>query len=117
HGVEATLLTDRGEGGLEATERVDARAGTDRLVTGEDGDAAGVLDGDDGLVEVAVVPRGGSARVRLGGETVDLGAVDALEGGDEVGTDALGDEVGRERGGRVHRPGAAVAGHRHAGHR
>src|SRR5699024_2254279 len=39
------------------------------------------------------------------------------DGGDQVGADALRDEVGGERGLGVHRPGTAVGGHRHPAHR
>src|SRR5690606_38609143 len=107
-------LADRGEGGLEAGEGVRARAGADGLVAVEDGDAARVPDRDDGPVEPAVLPRGRGAGVRLRGEAVDLGAVEALEGGDEVGADPLRDEAGLEVRRRVHGPRAAVAGHGHA---
>jgi hypothetical protein len=42
---------------------------------------------------------------------------EALDGGDQVGADALRHEVGGEVGHRVGEPGAAVGGHRHPGHR
>src|SRR5690606_789854 len=42
---------------------------------------------------------------------------EALEGGDQVGADALGHEVDGEVGHRVVEPGAAVGGHRDPGHR
>ena len=75
------------------------------------------LTGIDGVGEVAVGPRLGGAVVGLGGVRVDVVAGPALEGGDQVGADALRHEAGRERGGRVGRPGAAVGAHRHPAHR
>ena len=75
------------------------------------------LTGTTDVGEVAVGPRLGGPVVRLRGVRVDVGAGPALEGGDQVGADALRDEAGRERGGRVHRPRAAVGAHRHPAHR
>ena len=76
-----------------------------------------VLDGRDRLGEVAVGPGLGGPVVRLGGVGVDVGARPALEGGDQVGADALRHEAGAQRGGGVGRPGAAVGAHRHPAHR
>ena len=83
----------------------------------EDGHAVEVLDRDDRAVEVAVRPGLGGAVVRLGGVRVDVRAGPALERRDQVGADALRHEAGVQRGGRVHRPGAAVGAHRHPAHR
>ena len=106
-----------GERRLETGEALDGGVGADGLVAVEHGHAAEVLDRDDRVVEVAVGPRLRGAVVRLGGVRVDVLAVPALDRGDQVGADALRHEAGLERGGRVHRPGAAVAAHRHAAHR
>jgi hypothetical protein len=92
-------------------------SGTDELVVLEHDHAVAVRDGDDGLGEVAVGPGLGRAVVRLGGVGVHVGARPALERRDQVGADALGHEAGRQRGGRVGRPRAAVGAHRHAAHR
>ena len=59
------------------------------------------LTGTIGVGEVAVGPRLGGAVVRLGGERVDVVAGPALEGGDQVGADALRHEAG----GRARWPG------------
>ena len=52
----------------------------------------------------------------LDGEGVDRVAVVALDRRDEVGADALRNEVGGERRLRIHGPGAAVGAHRDAAH-
>ena len=83
----------------------------------EDDGAVAVGHRDDGALEVAVRPGLGRAGVGLGGVGVDVLAGPALEGGDEVGADALRHELGGRRRLGVHRPGAAVGAHRHPRHR
>ncbi|GAA2773292.1 hypothetical protein GCM10019017_16810 [Streptomyces showdoensis] len=115
-GVEAAELADVGEGGLEPGEGVGGGAGAQELVAVEDGESRPVLDGDDGAIEAPVLDGRGGALLGEGGVLVDVAAGEALDGGDEVGADALGDEVGGDVGHRVGEPGAAVGGHRHPGH-
>ena len=106
-----------GEARLEPGQPLGRGVGPDQLVVVEHGHAVEVLDRDDRVGEVAVGPRLGGAVVGLGGERVDVVAGPALDGGDQVGADALRHEAGRERGRRVGRPGAAVGAHRHPAHR
>src|SRR5690606_3010269 len=92
-------------------------AGTHVLVAVEDRDAVDVLDGHDRAVEPALVPRLGGETLRALGVAVHVLTREALDGGAQVGTDALRREVGVVVGGRVHGPGATVGAHRHARHR
>ncbi len=116
-GVEATLLAHRGEGRLEAGEGLDGRAGPHVLVTVEDDEAVAVAHGHHGPLEAAVLPRGRGELLRPRGEGVDVAAGEAAERGDQVGADALGDEVDVEVGHRVREPRAAVGADGDAGHR
>ena len=88
--------------------------GTTVLVEVEKGDAVDVLDRDDGLGEVSGRPGGLGADLRLGSVGVDIFAGEALEGGDQIGTDALRGDVEIVCGGRVGEHRAAVTAHRHA---
>ncbi len=117
HRVEAAHLADPGEGRLERGEGVGGGAGAHVLVVVEDDEAVAVLDGDDGPREAVVLPRLGGPLLRQGGELVDVAAREAFDGRDQVGADALRREPGLVVRHRVHRPGAAVRAHRHAGHR
>jgi hypothetical protein len=116
HGVEAAEFADVGEGGLELREGVGGGAGPQVLVVVEDGEAGAVLHRHDGPLEAALLPRRGRPLLGEGRVLVDVAAGEALDGGDQVGADALRDEVGGEVGHRVVEPGAAVRGHRHPGH-
>ena len=58
--------------GAEPAQALDRRALAHELVVVEDRQAVGVLDRDDRLAEVAVGDRLGGARLRLGGERVDV---------------------------------------------
>ena len=118
HVVEAGVARRSGRSyGLRPARPSGGGVGADQLVVVEHGEAVEVLDRDDRVGEVAVGPGLGGPVVGLGGERVDVVAGPALEGGDQVGADALRHEAGRERGGRVGRPGAAVGAHRHPAHR
>ena len=75
------------------------------------------LTGTTELREAAVGPRLRGPLLGHDGVRVDVVAGEALDGGDQVGADALRHEVGVVGGLRVHRPGAAVGAHRHAAHR
>lgn len=103
--------------GLRPHEGVGGGAGAQVLVVVEDDEAVAVLDRDDGAGEAAVLPGRGGALLGEGGVLVHIAAAEALDGGDEVGADALRGEAGLEAGHRVHRPGPAVGAHRHPGHR
>ncbi len=117
HRVEAPHLADAREGRLEAGEGVGGGAGAHVLVVVEDEQAVAVPDRDDGTGEASVLPGRGGTFLGERGVLVDVAAAEALDGGDEVGADALRGEAGLEAGHRVHRPGAAVGAHRHPGHR
>src|SRR6185437_5450066 len=81
-------------------------------------DGAGqVADGDYRALEVPVAPRLGRAVLRFHGVGVDVGTSEALDGGDQVGADALRDETRGVGGLRVHGDRATVGTHRHPGHR
>ncbi|GAA3486733.1 hypothetical protein GCM10018987_08120 [Streptomyces cremeus] len=114
--VEAAHLADRGEGGLEGGERVGGGAGPHVLVVVEDQQAVAVADRDDGAVEAAVLPSRGGTLLGEGGVLVHVAPRVALDGGDEVGADALRDEAVLVVGDRVVEPGAAVGAHRYARH-
>ena len=103
--------------GFRAASDLHGGARADELVVVQDGQSARVPDRDDRAREPAVGPGLGSPGVRLSGEGVHVGAAEALDGRDQVGADALRHEAGGQRGGRVHRPGAAVRAHRHPAHR
>ena len=75
------------------------------------------LTGDDGAGEAVLLPGLGGALLRAHCECVDVVAIPALDGRDQVGADALRHEAGVEVGLGVHRPGTAVGAHRHARHR
>ncbi len=116
-GVEPAGLADRGEGGLEPGQGLHGGAGADELVPLQDDQAVAVADRDHRAVEQPVGLGLGGAGLGLGGEGVDIGAGEALDGGDQVGADALRGEVGLVGGHRVGEPGTAVGGHLHPGHR
>ena len=86
------------------------------LVAGEDVQAVDVGDGDDRPREAAFGPGGGGAALALDGVGVDVVAGEAELGGDDVGGDALRDEVGRERERGVDGDGGAVGAHGDAAH-
>ena len=83
----------------------------------EHGVAVDVLHRDDRVLEAALLDRLRGALLRADGVGVDVVAAELLDGGDQVGGDALRDEVGVEVRLGVHRPGAAVGAHRDAAHR
>lgn len=83
----------------------------------EDDETAAVLDRDDRPLEAAVLHRGGGPLLGERRVLVDVAPGESLDGGDEVGADALRHEVDLEVGHRVVEPRAAVGGHRHPGHR
>src|SRR5690606_27022527 len=117
HRVEAAEFADVREGRLQLGEGVGGGAGAQVFVVVEDDEAGAVLHGDDGPREAVVLPGGGRALLGEGRVLVDVAPGEALDGGDQVGADALGDEVDGEVGHRVVEPGAAVGGHGHPGHR
>ena len=86
------------------------------LITIEHRDANGVLDGNDGSIEVAGFPRRCRARLAFDSEGVDVFARVSVLRGDQIGTDALRDEGRAPRKLRVGRPGAPSGAHRDAAH-
>ena len=75
------------------------------------------LTGTIGLLEAALVPGLGGALLAFDRIGIDVVAREAVLGGDEVGRDALRHEIGRDRDGRIHRPGAARGADADAAHR
>ena len=69
--------------------------GADVLVVVEDDQAVAVRDRDDGALEAAVLPGRGGPLLGQRRVLVDVPAGEALDGGDEVGADALRHEAGR----------------------
>ncbi len=116
-GVEAAHVADGGERGLQAAERLDGRARTDELVVVEDDVLVEILDRDTRVREAPLGLGRGGPLLRACRVGVDVLTAELLDRGDQVGADALGNEVGVVVGLRVHRPGAAVGAHRHARHR
>ncbi|PSK43227.1 hypothetical protein B0E38_07884 [Streptomyces sp. 111WW2] len=116
HRVEPAQLTDVREGRLQPREGVGGGAGARVLVVVEDGETGAVLHRHDGPLEAALLPGGRRALLGQRRVLVHVTAREALDGRDQVGADALRDEVGGEVGHRVVEPGAAVRGHRDAGH-
>ena len=109
---------DAREGRLEPGQALERGVGADELVVVEHRDAVEVLDRDDGLGEVAVGPGLGGAVVRLGGVRVDVArACQPSSVAIRSAPMPCGTKPVVERGGRVHRPGAAVGAHRHPAHR
>ncbi|MND92835.1 hypothetical protein D3C80_850090 [compost metagenome] len=109
NGIEARRA-ETGEGGLQRAQALDRGFGTHELVMGQNRHAA-VLDRDDRVLEAVIGPGGGGALLAPGGEGVHVGAAEAGQGGDGVGADALGREIGGEGHVGVGRPGAAVRAH------
>ena len=106
-----------GERRLQPGEGLQRGAGAHVLVALQDRQPVAVAHRDDRPGEPAVRPRLRGPGLRLDGVGVDIRAREPVEGGDEIGTDALRDEADAVGGVRVHRVGAAVGAHRHAGHR
>ena len=75
------------------------------------------LTGTTDLAKYPPVHAFGGQILRAHGVRVDVVAGEALDGGDEVGADALRHEVVVVVGGRVQRPRSAVGAHRDARHR
>ena len=78
-----------GEGGLELGERLDGGAGAGVLVLVEEGLALEIDDGEQALGEAVLLDRLLGLVLAVEGEGVAVGAGEALDGGDEVGRDAL----------------------------
>ena len=117
HVVEAGHRGQSLEGGLELAQALDGGAGPHVLVVIEDQQTVLVADRNDGFREVAAGPCGRGALLGLRRVGVDVVAGEALQGGDQVGADALRDDERVVIGSRVGHHGAAVRAHRDAAHR
>src|SRR6185437_13794776 len=117
HVVEAAHLADTVERGLELAQAFQGGVGTHVLIVVEDHQAVLVAHRDHRLGEVAARPGRGGLLLAAQGKAVDVVAGEALDGRDQVGTDALRHEPDRIVGFRVQRPRAAVGAHRHPAHR
>src|SRR5690606_7166863 len=114
-GVEAHLAHHL-EAWLELAEALKSAVAADELVMIEDDDAVLVGHRNQRFGEGAIGTGARGLLLRTQGEGIHVRAAEALEGGDQVGADALGYEVGVDVGLRVHHPGAAVGAHGHARH-
>ncbi len=115
-GVEAAGLADHVEGGAQLAERLGGRPR--RTCSSWSSRVRTVLidHRHDRLLEAPGVLGCGGALLAADGVRVAVLAREALDGGDEVGADALRHECGVHVRLGVHRPGATVAAHRHAAH-
>ena len=111
------MLADALEGGLQLGQTLHGGVGPHVLVVVKNHQAVLVADRHHGLGEVAARPRLGGLLLDAQRVGVDVLAGEALDGGDQVGADALRHEADVVVGGRVERHGAAVGAHRHPAHR
>jgi hypothetical protein len=87
------------------------------LVLVEDDEIVDIAYRDDGTGKASLLPGLSGASLRLHRVSVDIGAREAVFGGDQVCGDALRHEPGRHRTGGIERPGATRCHHadtRHA---
>ena len=117
HIVEAGHRGQTLERGLELAQTLRGGTGPHVLVVVEDQQTVLVANRDDGLGEVAARPRSRGPFLGLRGVGVDVVAGEALQGGDQVGADALRNDEAVVVGGRVGHHRAAVGAHRDAAHR
>ena len=117
HRIEARLLAELREGGLELREVGEVGAGAQVLVARERNLAAAVRDGHDGAVEPAGPLCVGGTSLALDRVAVHRFAAVSVERRDEVGADALRHEILVPGDLRISRPGAAIRPHRHTRHR
>ena len=116
-GVEAERAADVGEGRGKGAERLHGGLGSAVLVLVEDRHPVAVGDRHDRALEPALAPGGVGALLGADGVGVDVLPAEALDGGDQVRTDALGHEVVVVGRGRVGEQRPAVGHHRHPRHR
>ena len=115
HRIEAHR-TQFAERQLQRTQAFQRGARLDELVAFQNRLANGVLHRDDGSVEATFGLRGRGALLRGEGKAVHILTLPSSQRGDQVGTDALRHEAGREIRFGVLRPGAAIRTERHARH-
>ena len=77
------------------------------FVFGQDRQAVDVFDRDHGPGKAAVVPRRRRPLLAFDRVSVDVIAREAVFGGDQIGGNALRQEIMRDRDRRIDRPGAA----------
>ena len=105
--IEAAEFAHLHERRLQRGERLHGRARTHVLVLGQDGQPVDVLDRHDRAIEAALVPRRRRALLALHRIGVDVVARKSVFGRDQVGGNALRQEIMRDRDRRIDRPGAA----------
>ena len=116
-GVEAAKLSHLDERRLELAERLHVRLRPHMFVAGKDRQAVDVLHRHDGPCKAPFLPCPGGALLRLDGVFVDIVAGETVFGGDEVGRDALGQEIARYGDAGIDGPGAARRPHADPAHR
>ncbi len=116
-GVEAGDLAQHGERGIERRQPLHGGVGTHVLVAVEDGETVDVLDRHHRPGEPAPVPRRGRALLTLDRVGVAIGAGEAVLGGDQVGGNALRNEIAGQRHLRIDHPGVAGGTNADAAHR
>ncbi len=117
HVVEAAHLADAVERGLQLAQALQVAVGSHVLVVVEDEQTVLVTNRHNRFREVAAGPCRGRLLLSAQRVAVDVLAREALDGGDQVGADALRHEADPVVGLRVGRPGAAVGAHRDTAHR
>ena len=117
HVVEPGHRSESFEGRLQLAETLNGGTRPHVLVVVEDDQTVHVLHGHDGLREVAARPCFRGPLLGARGVCVDVLAGESLDGGDQVGADALRDDVVVEAGGGIGEQRAAVGAHRYAAHR
>src|SRR5499427_1756129 len=105
--IKATHLAELHEGRIELRQGLHGGSGAHVLILGEDGEPVHVLDRNNRARETAFVPRSRRALLALHGIGVDVVAGETVFSRDEVGRNPLRHEIGFERDGGIHGPGAA----------
>ena len=116
-GVESAHLAHLHEGRLQGGQRLHGGRGTHVLVLGQNRQAVGIAHRQHRILEAALVPGAGGALLALDRVGVDVVAREAVFGGDQVGGNALRQEISGDRDRGVDRPGAAGGADADAAHR
>src|ERR1700730_12260421 len=105
--IEAAKFAHLDKRRLELRQRLHGGRRPHVLVLGEDRDAVGVFHRDDRPAEASFVPCGCGAALAFHRVGVDVVAGEAVFGGDQVGRDALRQEIGLQRDGGIDQPSAS----------